>query len=378
MQLPNVVTENDATKLETIRKFADIADSYDAIKNSFLSSILASIPNVPETLLREHYRCHPDIINFCNQKFYGGNLLIMTKRQDGDKPLLAITTTQGKHCRGHYNQREIDTVKLELLPQLNPSDIGIIAPYNKQVDQFHAQIPEIEAATVHKYQGREKDTIIMSVTDDTITEFSDNANLLNVAVSRAKNKFCLVVTGNPQELNGNIHDLLEYINYQKGTVIKSKLKSIYDYLFSQVSQHNRTAISEFDSENLTFDLIEKIRTTYPQLSHIKVLCHYPMRSLIRDTTGLSEREAQYATHPSTHIDFLIINRVSKEPILAIETDGYSYHNESTKQFHRDRMKDHILELYSLPMLRLSTIGHSEEEQIINALLGGNNSFFPKH
>lgn len=49
---------------------------------------------------------------------------------------------------------------------------GIIAPYNNQVNQFIRQIPEIEAATVHKYQGREKDTIIMSVTDDTITEKS--------------------------------------------------------------------------------------------------------------------------------------------------------------------------------------------------------------
>ena len=67
----------------------------------------------------------------------------------------------------------------------------------------------------------------MSITDDLITEFVDNANLLNVAVSRAKNKFCLVVSGNPQDLNGNIHDLINYIKYQQGIVIKSKLRSIF-------------------------------------------------------------------------------------------------------------------------------------------------------
>lgn len=371
MQLPNVVTQEDAAKLDEIRKTSSVPDTYDAAKHSFLSSVLATIPNIPETLLREHYRCHPDIINFCNQKFYGGNLLIMTQRQDNDKHLLALKTSKGQHCRGHYNQREIDAVKIELMPLLdNVAESGIIAPYNCQVDQFSLQIPEIEAATVHKYQGREKDTIIMSVTDDVITEFADNANLLNVAVSRAKNKFCLVVSGNPQELRGNIYDLLGYITYQQGVVIESKLRSIYDYLFSQIESNRKSTnnVSEYDSENLTFELIEKIRTLYPQLSHIKALCHYPMRSLIGDMSGLTEREAQYAMHLSTHIDFLIINRVSKQPLLAIETDGFSFHNEKTEQFQRDRLKDHIFEIYGLPLLRLSTIGHSEEQRIVEALL----------
>lgn len=368
MQLPNVITDEDKLKLDEIRKSYDIPDSYDVARHSFLSSLLATLPTVPETLLREHYRCHPDIINFCNQKFYGGNLLIMTKRNDNNEHLVEFTTMPGQHCRGHYNQREIDTVKIELLPLLkNREQTGIIAPYNKQVDQFHAQIPDIEVATVHKYQGREKDTVIMSVTDDVITEFADNANLLNVAVSRAKDKFCLVVTGNPQELKGNIHDLSKYIRYQQGTIMKSKLRSIFDYLFSHVEQFRRENESEYTSENLTFDLIEKIRTTYPHLSHIKALRNYPMRYLICDTSALSEREAKYALHPSTHIDFLIINRVTKEPLLAIETDGYSYHNEHTEQFKRDRMKDHILKNYGLPLLRLSTVGHSEEQRIVDAL-----------
>lgn len=374
MQLPNVVTEEDKIKLNEIRAAYSIPDCYDAATHSFLSSTLATLPEVPETLLREHYRCHPDIINFCNQKFYGGNLIIMTKRTDDEKHLLALSTVPGQHCRSHYNQREIDAVKIELLPLLdNLEETGIIAPYNSQVNQFHAQIPDIEVATVHKYQGREKDTIIMSVTDDTITEFTDNANLLNVAVSRAKNKFCLVVTSNPQELKGNIHDLINYIKYQQGTIIQSKLRSIFDYLFSQIEGFNRhnKPVSEFESENLTFDLIEKIRTKYPYLSHIKALCHYPMRYLIQDTQGLSEREKKYALHPSTHIDFLIVNRVTKEPLLAIETDGYSFHNDQTEQFLRDRMKDRILEHYGLKLLRLSTVGHSEEMQIVDAL----NSFY---
>lgn len=366
MQLPNVLTEEDIAKLEDIRILSNVPNSYDAAIHSFLSSVLATIPNIPITLLREHYRCHPDIINFCNQKFYGGNLLIMTERKDNEKHLLAVTTAKGNHSRGHYNQREIDVVKSELLPLLGDlKEIGIITPYNNQVYQFNKQIPEVEVATVHKFQGREKNTIIMSVTDDIITDFSDNANLLNVAVSRGKDRFCLVVSGNDQKLKGNIHDLIGYITYQQGIVIQSNLRSIYDYLFSNI-ETNRT-ISEYDSENITFNLIEKIRITYPKFSHVKTICHYPLRYLVRDISGLSEREAKYALNPSTHIDFLIINRVTKEPILAIEIDGYSFHSETTEQYQRDLMKNNILKFIGLKLLRLSTIGHSEEQQIVEAL-----------
>ncbi len=370
MQLPNVIKDEDKLKLKEIGKTVSVPDSYNIAINSQLSSVLSAIPAVPTTMLKEHYRCHPDIINFCNQKFYGGELIIMTQRRPDDKPLIAITTSEGHHSRGHFNQREIDTIKLELLPELEDhSDIGVVTPYNDQVDAIRSQLHGIEVDTIHKYQGREKDTIIMSVTDDVITDFSDNANLLNVAVSRAKNKFCLVVTGNPQELKGNIHDLLGYIRYRRGTIIESKLRSVYDYLGTQTSSNISTASSDptFDPEEITLKLIEKIRTTVPHLSHIKVLRHYPLRRLIKDTDGLSNREIRYAMHPSTHIDFFIINRVSKEPLLAIETDGYTYHNKKSEQYDRDRMKDHILKSYGLPLLRLSTVGHSEEQQIVDAL-----------
>lgn len=370
MQLPNVIQDEDKLKLKEIGKTVSVPDSYNVAINSLLSSVLSAIPAVPTTMLKEHYRCHPDIINFCNQKFYGGELIIMTQRRPDDKPLIAITTSEGHHSRGHFNQREIDTIKLELLPELEDhSDIGVVTPYNEQVDAIRSQLHGIEVDTIHKYQGREKDTIIMSVTDDVITDFSDNANLLNVAVSRAKNKFCLVVTGNPQELKGNIHDLLGYIRYHRGTIIESKLRSVYDYLGTQTSSNISTASTDptFDPEEITLKLIEKIRTTVPHLSHIKVLRHYPLRRLIKDTDSLSNREIRYAMHPSTHIDFFIINRVSKEPLLAIETDGYTYHNKKSEQYDRDRMKDHILKSYGLPLLRLSTVGHSEEQQIVDAL-----------
>ena len=376
MQLPNVVTEEARVKLNGIFAQYKVAPGFNSAKYSFLQSICAVLPEVQQTLLREHYRCHPTIINFCNQRFYGGNLLIMTE-DHGEKDVMSvIKTVPGNHARGHYNQREIDVVKTEVLPMFNKGeDVGIITPYNDQVGEFNRQIPYVEAATIHKYQGREKDTIIMSTVDDQITEFSDDANMINVAISRAKKKFCLVVSGNVQEVKGNISDLIEYIEYHNLSVTDSKITSVFDYLYSNYTkerlvflERNKT-ISEYDSENLTYSLIESILKEYPSFNHFGVLCHMPLRSVIRDWSWLDEEERKYISHYSTHLDFIIFNHVTKKPVMAIETDGYNYHNDKTEQYQRDLKKNHILALYGLPLLRLKTNESGEKEKIVSMLTG---------
>lgn len=374
LQLPNVITNEDRSKLTAIMKQYDIPEGYDCSKLSFLESVRIVVGDAPETLLREHYRCHPRIINFCNQKFYGGSLLIMTHDQGEEDVLCAYRTVKGNHAAGQYNQREIDVVREEVLPMLkNYDDIGIVTPYNNQVRQFRCQIPEIDSATVHKFQGREKDAIIMSVVDNQITSFADDVNILNVAVSRAKKKFCLVMTGNEQKNKGNIMDLLDYIQYNNCTVTDSKIASIFDYLYEQytaerIAMLNRLPkISEYASENMAYNLINDILNTDIRFSYLKVLCHVPLRQIIKNTSLMSSEEVAYAGNYSTHVDFLIVNVVSKKPVLVIETDGYSYHAETTYQHRRDKMKDHIFALYSLPLVRLSTKGSCERERIVEQL-----------
>lgn len=373
-QLPNVETEEDRMKLREIAKPYNLADGYDCAEYSFLESVLKIIPNVTETMLREHYRCHPRIINFCNQKFYGGNLLVMTEDKGEENVLSAFKTVKGNHAIGKFNQREIDVVKKEVLPILaDAGSIGIVTPYNNQVDAFNRQLNNVKAGTIHKYQGREEDTIIMSVVDNQISEFADNAKMLNVAVSRAQKRFCLVVTGNEQEKHSNIMDLLDYIAYNNCMVTESKLASIFDYLYEQYTEQrmafieNHPQISEYVSENLTYSLIGEVLASDAAYNFLKVLCHVPLRQVVKDTSMMSAEELKYASNYNTHLDFLIINRVSKQPVLAIETDGYSYHNDETEQHQRDLMKDHILSSYGLPLLRLSTKGSGEREKIISSL-----------
>ena len=53
---------------------------------------------------------------------------------------------------------------------------------------------------------------------------------MNVAVSRAKKKFILAVTGNDIK-DSNIRDLVDYITYYNAEVKESQICSIFDILY---------------------------------------------------------------------------------------------------------------------------------------------------
>ena len=125
---------------------------------------------------------------------------------------------------------------------------------------------------------------------------------------------------------------------------------------------NHKKISEYDSENLMYVLIEELLRD-SRYSSLDVVCHFPMNMLIRNLELLNEQECKYAMNPATHIDFLIYNRISKKPVLAIEVDGYEYHKNGTVQAARDMLKNHILQLYQIPLLRFQTNGSGERKII---------------
>ena len=372
-QLPNVVTEDIKAKATAIFGTFNVNEGYRYTK-SFLQSILDIMPNVTQTLLREHYRCHPKIINFCNQKFYRGELIIMTKDNGEDDVLSVVKTVLGNHERNHYSQRQIDVIKNEIIPKYvsNPEETGIIAPYKNQVEALNREITDIDAATVHKFQGKEKENIIISTVDDEISDFADDPYLINVAVSRAKKKLMLVVSGNEQPKERNITDLIDYIQYNNFEVVESKIYSIFDYLYKQYTEERiaylrkHKKVSEYDSENLMYSLIEEIIADN-KYSSFDVVCHFPLNMLIKNPELLNEQECRYAMNPATHLDFLIYNRISKKAVLAVEVDGYEYHKEDTVQASRDLLKNHIMELYEIPLLRFKTNGSGEREKLVETM-----------
>ena len=377
-QLPNVVDSHTEEVTSAIFVKYQLTESYRYAANSFLASLCKLYPEIPQTLLKEHYRCDPLIIGFCSQQFYNGELIPMKKGEPDIVPIRVVKTVRGNHARGTLNLRQVDTIIQEVVPALEEqfTDIGIIAPYNAQVDAIRNSLEitgrHYVTATVHKFQGRENDAIVLSTVDNQVREFTDDPHLLNVAVSRAKKQFTLVVSAEEQP-DSNIKTLIDYIEYYQGGEEQSKISSIFDLLYDDYSNQllnfykNHKRVSEFDSENLAYWAIRDVLKEQ-DLSHLDILMHYPLRHLVNSASCLNDDEWAYASHPWTHIDFLLFDTVSHKARLAIEVDGTQYHRADSSQGQRDAMKNAILATIGLPLLRLSTAGAHEKEQIIQALI----------
>lgn len=376
-QLPNVIPTDSLSKIEELSKKYNIASNYDYVKQSFLTSIIESLNYLNKVLLKEHYRCHPKIINFCNKKFYNNELIILTEDKGEEDVMKVYITVKGSHARGHYNQRQIDIIDKEIMPELKQKlsvdEIGIVSPYNEQKIRLQDAInnENIQIDTVHKYQGREKDAIIITTVNNQISEFIDDPKMLNVAITRSKRFLRLVVSRDICEKDGNINDLVKYIKYNNFEVIESNVKSIFDLLYKENRLarlqylKNKKRISLFDSENIAYNEIENIlKNNYNNLG---IITHIPLFRILENKNLLNKDELKYASHEWTHIDFVIYNKMDKKPSLAIEVDGYTFHKKSTAQSQRDELKNEILKKYNIPLIRLSTIG-SDEKNIIKSKL----------
>ena len=372
-QLPNVVGQEEATALRAIQETYQVEESYNAITHSFLKSCLEIFRDAPVTLLREHYRCHPQIIEFCNRKFYDRELVAMTADENEEKVLEVVYTGKGNYARGHLNQREIDVIKEEVMPQFSENEsVGIITPYRLQAEEINKTLGKDIASTVHKFQGRECDAIILSMVDNVPTEFSDDANLLNVAISRAKTRLCVVTNENEKPQESILGQLIDYMKYNNCEETQSKLHSVFDLLYKSYTaerlafEASHKKISEHLSENLVYDALTKAIEKL-QWDNVAVLCHYPLSRLIADWNSLNEKEKAFAESPLAHVDFLVYNSLTKQPMQVFEVDGWQFHQNNEAQQSRDQLKDSLLTKFGLCPQRISTTDRFNVETCISML-----------
>ncbi|MDR3061405.1 MAG: AAA family ATPase [Dysgonamonadaceae bacterium] len=376
MQLTHIVDKQSEEAAEQLKIKYNIVPAYDYIKQNILNSLKSLYgDNVKSVLLKEHYRCHPTIIGFCNKKYYNNNLVVMTS---GNNHPFRIIETNISGGRDNHNQRQIDETELYIRENYfaDYTKVGVIAPYRNHANILQKQLPNgAEADTIHKFQGREKDVIIFNTVKDKIESFIDNPNLINVAVSRAVKEFIVVKPESMELPHGtNIGDMIRYICYTTDpneTIVKGSIRSVFDLLYKEYNKVLTSFLSSNKNvkgsaaEIIIHERLRNILLNNVQFSSIDMVREYRLRDLIRDFQPFSEDEIRFISNNS-RIDFLLYNKIDKTPVLAIEVDGVSFHDNELQQ-ERDSKKNHILQLIGLSPLRLSTDGHNEEKRIIENL-----------
>lgn len=359
------------------------AEAYDCERYSLLDSCISVFKEaLPRTLLKEHYRCHPRIIQFCNQQFYNNALVPMTEDK-GEEPLRLVVTAKGNHARQNVNLRELDSL-LKLLENegepvgLDGDGRGFIAPFRAQVNLSGTHLPtDFVRDTVHKFQGRECDEIVFSTVLDKKRynqerkrlDFVDDPRMINVAVSRAKHRFTLV-TGDEvfTDNNGHIAALMRYVTYyaQEEQIVRAPVVSAFDLLYrefdlslARLDARLRPEDSRYKSEQIVAQLLREALSApacQSLMYHAQIKLDQVASPSSQDWT---DRERAFMARASC--DFVIYFKVGKIPVGVIEVDGGSH--DRPDQTARDALKNGVLAKSGIPILRLRTVESRIAERV---------------
>ena len=188
-------------------------------------------------LLDIQYRMNDTLMQFPNSQFYDGNLktdktieyITLNDIIDDDEDVISFIDTSSMQdnaekqldsSNSYINMLEADIcsgITSDYISKgLNVEDIGIITPYNDQVELISQKTP-VEVNSVDGFQGRQKELIIIStVRSNNRNEigFLNDLRRLNVAITRARRK--LIIIGNKNTLSSNktYKQLIKYAIYE--------------------------------------------------------------------------------------------------------------------------------------------------------------------
>jgi hypothetical protein len=276
-----------------------------------------------------------------------------------------VRTVEGNHMRQHReggrsNQREVDVIVQEVIsrycPDFAETDIGVTAPYRNQASKAADVLDQAEADTIHRFQGRQKQVVILTTVLDetwrgrTGLAFVDDPQMINVAVSRAIQRFILVTNYDMLPTSCHIWGRVGYIRYHNPgeDVTDSTVVSVFDLLYRAYSQRLRPLAArlrkelKYPSEDIIWTVLHDI-IAEQRYAHMTASPQVLLRNLLPDLGRLTPAQR------------------------AIEVDGFAFHENNPDQRARDALKDEILDAHQMPLLRLPTTGSREQQQIRQAM-----------
>jgi len=261
-----VILFGDPMQLPPVAKTEILKTSiYDftGVKESFTEGVV-----YPRSVLIDtQYRCHPIIAALNSKLFYGG-LLKNGRVIDSDKKPMYIKNTHGygssfKSENGSFINEVHQKIVLEYVRNAlkrGQRSIGVISPYRAQANAIQTRFelelleeyPDVDfkAATIHSFQGQEKDVIIFDMTFGRSYSGRNNlpkmlvgdihssaACLLNVAGSRARDFLVLVC-----DLQFTEEKVATLPNYEN-MILGMWLKEIKEIVFKQSNNMNEENVA---------------------------------------------------------------------------------------------------------------------------------------
>lgn len=180
-----------------------------------LFDLANSLPCAKRHILRDHFRCAPEIAEYISSTFYGSRLMVRTNESALKPPkgtqsgmhwtnIVGPIESAGKGCRSESEALAIAEHITSLVRDQNyGGSIGVVTPFQRQAQLIAIEIERritfeerervsLVVGTAHKFQGDDRDLVLLSLCyGPGMPRGSDwflrnNTDWLNVAVSRAR------------------------------------------------------------------------------------------------------------------------------------------------------------------------------------------------
>ncbi|WP_372758059.1 DEAD/DEAH box helicase, partial [Mariniflexile sp.] len=251
-QLKPIVVFEESKNTELMNHFK-IDARYDYFNNSILS-VYKNIDTISrDILLSYHYRCGEKIINYSNMRFYESRLNLSAIKNAGTLKLLDVHNVNHKNKNSQIEEAIgiVNYIKDHKL-----SDVFIITPFRNQEEVINHYLNEaiahgdidasVSCGTIHKIQGQENKTIIISTaisgqtTPRTYDWIKNNSQLINVGVTRAKENLIVVTDKRAIDVlskkDDDLYALISYVEKNGSTQISQSIANKFTIGFSNNSK----------------------------------------------------------------------------------------------------------------------------------------------
>lgn len=223
-QLKPVITLEERVNKDLMEKY-NVPEKFNYKKQSILDVMLSNDNISKYILLKYHYRCGRKIIDFSNKRYYGEALDLSAITNVGKLELIDVKNNNVKQKNEAFEEaNEI----VNYIERNKMEDVFIITPFVNQKELINELLRRrgirgVECGTVHSAQGAEKSNIILSTalsaktSKRTFEWLKNNQELINVAVTRAKDKLVIAVDKEVLDVlsddkKDDLFNLVEYIN----------------------------------------------------------------------------------------------------------------------------------------------------------------------
>ncbi|MBU1144545.1 MAG: DNA2/NAM7 family helicase [Firmicutes bacterium] len=338
-----------------LMQYYHINPSYNYNDHSILKTMQEMDSFSKFILLRTHYRCRKEIVDFCNMKYYDNELIIKNKNICDYSALGYLDIKQDDNP--HPLERNVSKAEVEAIisdiKENNYKDIGIVTPFRNQAEYLkeafskEETLKNVTIGTVHTFQGDEKEAIYLSAAinkhslNRTYNWLKNNHELINVAVTRAKDRFVFVGDINDIKRRSDgtdaFFELMNYVVHKGSEVEISKIENSLNH--ANYKQYNS----------------KKEKELFKVINHLlEIEVNYKVEKQVKISSVLSKFNSNelFDFGKTGVFDFVVFKKgINDIPVFAIELNG-NEHETDPIVIERDLKKQKICDDNNLKLEKI--------------------------